>query len=393
MLLNRKPLILIPGFGGSRLVDICPPIVPTKKSSKTIIESVPKNTFINLNMFNSDWEDKFKLKYDENYKLYEDDNIDVYDFGGIEGIRNLCEDCTRFDEMLQQIFRTEVINKMYNYKYYDTLINRLENIGYISKDDLLGAPYDFRKIMSPEYLLTYIDKLKTLIENSYEKNNKKCIIISHSIGALITYIFLVEYCDDKWKSKYIDVFISISGPYGGSSIALKTLVSGLPKLSFLKEKYHNVLLNSSGMILALPNLLGYNNIDNILFDKQNSKSFNVNEYFDILPNNQYNIWKNNVEPYLKTFYMNTGVKTIFLSCLSKQTEFSYIYDTIDFKTLKRPDKIKTRKGDGVVSFKSLSFHESNRLLFPNYNFININETDHTNILYNKELFRLIISLM
>jgi hypothetical protein len=91
--------------------------------------------------------------------------------------------------------------------------------------------------------------------------------------------------------------------------------------------------------------------------------------------------------------MNTGVKTIFLSCLSKQTEFSYIYDTIDFKTLKRPDKIKTRKGDGVVSFKSLSFNESNRLLFPNYNFININETDHTNILYNKELFRLIISLM
>jgi hypothetical protein len=377
---------MIPGFGGSRLIDICPVVSPPKTN-------VPKNSFIDLNMFNKDWETKFVLKYDTDTGLSMDDDIDVYDFGGVDGIRNLCEDCTKLDVMFSQIIKKEVINNVYNYKYFDTLVNRLENSGYISRINLFGAPYDFRKIMIPEYLKDYFYRLKILIEDAYIENSRPSVLVSHSIGGLITYIFLIEYCDIEWKSKYIDSFVSVGAPYGGSSISLKTLISGLPKLSFLKDKYHNVLLNSSGMILALPNTYGYNPKDSILIDSKKSKKYNVNSIFEVLPSAQQNIWETYVKQYLPSYRKNTGVKTIIVSCLDNPTEFTYVYESLDKdKTLKEPLIVKTRKGDGVIPIRSLTLHEYSDLYLPNYSYYEIVNTDHTKILHREELYDIIVNL-
>lgn len=382
MILNRKPIILIPGFGGSRLID-------NQCAIKHMKKTVPKNEFININVFKREWGEKFRLKYDNNTGLSLNDSIDAYDFGGVEGIRNLCEDCVVIDGFFSQIFKTEVINSIYNYKYFDTFVRNCEQDGYKQGINLFGAPYDFRKIMFPDYLEDYFSKMRDLIENAYDITQSPSVLVAHSIGSLIMYIYLVEYCSNIWKQKYIDSFICVGGPFGGSSIAVKTLISGLPKLKFLKEKYHNVMVHSSGMMLALPNIWGYNSSETILYDSKNCKTYNVNNYHDILPSTSKDIWEQNVKPYIETFNKNTGVNTIMVYSANNKTECSYIYDLIDHTALKEPDRINTCLGDGVVPYKSLSFHSHHKLRFPNYSFYELDNADHTKILHGKELYELI----
>jgi pimeloyl-ACP methyl ester carboxylesterase len=388
MLISKRPIILIPGFGGSRLVDRCKSKNITCEKRYLIPkleQSIPKNSFIDLNVFNKDWTEKFKLKYDKEVGLLSNDSIDTYDFGGIDGIRNLCEDCTIIDNILNQFLKKEVINSIYNYRYYDVLINYLENHDYKSRKDLFGAPYDFRKIMIPEYLEMYFTKLRELIEEAYSKNNEGAILVAHSIGALVIYIFLTEYCNSDWKKKYIEKFISVAGPYGGCSVALKTLLSGLPKLTFLKDRYYEVLLYSSGLILALPNIYGYSKKEIIIYDRNNQKRYNIENFFELLPDTHYDMWSKTVKPYMGCLSKNTGVLTIFLYSGDNDTEFSYSFDTIDIKALKEPDRIIMRQGDNLVPLRSLKYHKLNYGDNPNYRFVNVRNTDHTNILHTKEL--------
>lgn len=395
MHLTQKSVILIPGFAGSKLVDTCPippPKLPlrTKGNMKQPSMNTRNNDFVNLSLFDKEWKEKFSLKYDQTSGLSMDDTIDVHDFGGVDGVRNLCSDCDRIDSWFNYFFKTEVINKLYNYKYFDTLINRLETKGYTPSIDLFGAPYDFRKIMIKEYLEDYFKRIKELVERSYEINMKKSVLVSHSIGCLITYIFLVEYCDPLWKAKYIDKFISVGGPYGGSSIALKTLLSGLPKLNMLKDKYYNVIQNSSGLVLALPNILGYDCNDLLVYNAETSECFYKHNYLDLLPDIPYHIWVNNVRQYIPTFIKNTGVKTVIATSIDFETEVSYYYDSIDFKNIKEPDTVKSSPGDSVIPAKSLLFHEQRRNWYPNYSFVDIRNNDHTQLLHSKELFELIV---
>lgn len=415
MLLRKKPLIFIPGFGGSKLCSIVPPPPPrviepkrrtifSRPKPKNKSDGAPpppqppppppaptKNGFINLNVFDKKWDEKYNLTFEEDAGLSTVDDIDVYDFGGVEGIRNLCEDCEQIDNMLGYILRKDVILNVYNYKYFDTLVTNFEREGYTAGKDMRGAPYDFRKIMIPEYMLQYFERLKALIEESVEHTRMPAVVVSHSIGSLIFYIFLVEYCTSAWKDKYIDKFISVAGPFGGSSIALKTLLSGLPKLSlnFLKDKYYNVIQKSSGMMLALPNVLGYNNHDIIVHDRASRSDYTLENYLELLPNVSQHVWQNNVRPHLESFLLNTEVDTLFVTSTDHLTERGYIYDVVDTKVLKEPTNTLMSYGDSVVPKRSLLFHRKNKLLFPNYRFHDFPGTEHTKVLHSDYLTRLI----
>lgn len=385
----HKPLFIIPGFGGSKLV------LPRKKpklyiSLDKIFPETPKNDFVNLNVFDKEWEQKFQLKYNKNSGLVLNDSIDVHDFGGVEGIRNLCDDCDRIDGVFNQIFKTKLISDVYNYKYFDTFIKTLCENNFKIGVDLYGLPYDFRKIMIPDYLQNYFSRTKTLIEDAHDVTGKSAIIVAHSIGCLITYLFLVEYCNPSWKNKYIDTFVSINGPYGGSSIALKTILSGLPNLNILKDRYGGILQNSTGILLALPNINGYNKSDTIIYDMKNRCSYNVDEYEQVLPDSSREILNMYVKPHHKTLTLNTEVNTIIVAGIDTETQFSYKYDGFDF--LKEPIETINTTGDNVVHLKSLKIHQANTQNFPNYKFIDIDKGEHTKILHSRDLMELVMSI-
>ena len=391
-IISKYPIVLCPGFCGSKLVlDKCHVDTSLKKAAiknKILV----KNDFVNLNMFDSGWQEKFSLKYDPTIGYAINDSIDVHDFGGVEGLRNLCDDCGRIDNVFNYLFRTEVINKVYHYKYFDLLIGRLEEFGYEPSVNLFGAPYDFRKIMVIDYLELYFKKLKLLIENAFDKENKKVVIVSHSIGCLITYFFLVNYCDRHWKNKYIQKFVSVAGPYGGCSVALRTFISGIPNLNLLKDRYGSVIQNSTGLILALPNECGYNKHDLLIYNEADCKRYSILNYPELLPDTSQHIFNTIVKSVIASFHKNTHVPTTFVTTLDQQTQYSYVYNDLHDGTLNEPKTVFTRcAGDNVIHAKSLLFHKLSYKFVSNYAFVHILNSEHTKILHTKELFDIIVN--
>ncbi|CAK8678190.1 unnamed protein product [Clavelina lepadiformis] len=104
------------------------------------------------------------------------------------------------------------------------LVEELLQHGYVRDTSITGAPYDFRLTMASQKL--YFRKLRLLVEWTYKQNgNLKVALIGHSLGGLYTTWFL-NHQSQSWKDKFIDCFISVSTPWGGSIEALQSIVSG-----------------------------------------------------------------------------------------------------------------------------------------------------------------------
>jgi hypothetical protein len=378
MIRNLRPIVLVPGLAGSKLVSTRPVSKEMKEAHKH-----PKNEFININVaIDKDWTDKM---------MSFDNELDTYDFGGVNGIRNLCQECENLDWYFERVFKTKLIKNNINYTYYDDIIKKLEEKGYVSGINLLGTPYDFRKIMYPNYLDDLFIKTKLLIEKTYDITKKPVVIVAHSIGCLVVYLFLVNFVSREWKKKYLYEFISVAGPYGGCSISLKTILSGIPYSSFLKERYHSIFQMCSGNTLALPNILSYHTNDVILVDSSKDMEFTINNYMDILPKVVQDIWFGYVKNQLPSFLKNTEVDTTFVVSTDLETDYKYIYEELklDDKTQKEPNEIIKIKGDSVVHKDSLLFHKNHNLMFPNYKLRKFSNEEHSNILQGDELFNLV----
>ncbi|RWS18571.1 group XV phospholipase A2-like protein, partial [Leptotrombidium deliense] len=96
--------------------------------------------------------------------------------------------------------------------YYNKLVACLEKKGYREGIELYGAARDWRK--GPNELRQHFDEIKTLIESRFDKNNKKVILVGHSMGGIIGYIFLVRQ-SSEWKNKYIRSLVTIGSRLGG----------------------------------------------------------------------------------------------------------------------------------------------------------------------------------
>ena len=72
----------------------------------------------------------------------------------------------------------------------------------------------------------YLKNLTALVEDTYyTNNNQKVVLIGHSLGCLFAHYFLQKQ-SSSWKAKFIDAYVSISGPYIGAVKSLKAIVSG-----------------------------------------------------------------------------------------------------------------------------------------------------------------------
>ncbi|EDR29769.1 1-O-acylceramide synthase precursor, putative [Entamoeba dispar SAW760] len=101
---------------------------------------------------------------------------------------------------------------------FDSLIKRLESLGYQDQVDLLAASYDWRYFRFDEYkhIDNWYEKTKNLILNTFKiNNNSKVVIVSHSMGGLMSYK-LFDYLGKDFCNAYIDQWISMSTPFLGS---------------------------------------------------------------------------------------------------------------------------------------------------------------------------------
>lgn len=62
----------------------------------------------------------------------------------------------------------------------------------------------------------FFPKLKSLVEKTYEMNQKKRVmLLAHSLGNLYVLYFL-KMMTPQWKKKYVRSYVAVSAPIGGS---------------------------------------------------------------------------------------------------------------------------------------------------------------------------------
>lgn len=249
---NLDPIILIPGVGASNLWGQWSglPACPNDSPDYTLI-------YPSLSLFTSsniDFDmDCIKILYtpvfDPTTGLYSDypgsyitaDRGNGTDFGGVSGI-----------DFLKGAPAMEALILFFRSK------------GYVPGMNLMGAPYDFRRILSPDVLSSYCNSLKGLIENSYNSYNRPVNVITHSFGGMLAHYFLVDYLNNTlqdgaqaWRDTYIRNFVPMCCPFGGG-LTLKYCTSGIDllqiglpneKMLWMQEIYKYI----SSLIGVFPN--------------------------------------------------------------------------------------------------------------------------------------------
>jgi triacylglycerol esterase/lipase EstA (alpha/beta hydrolase family) len=201
IIVNEKtPILLVPGFAGSKLIE----------NNKNIW--TPK---LNDILFNKKtWKEKLMIT-----KTY-NKNIKTLEFG----------DKKALDLDTDIIFFTKK-------NIYKNIIDKYQNIYPI--------PYDFRIIHYNEYLDEFYNKLSDYIISF----NEPITLLCHSTGGLLIHYFL-SLKDEEWKNKHIKNIININVPFGGTLITLIEIT----KKSMLNCIIGIDLIESfGGIILNLPN--------------------------------------------------------------------------------------------------------------------------------------------
>lgn len=135
--------------------------------------------------------------------------------------------------------------------YMHTLVQNLVNNGYVRDETVRAAPYDWRLEPSEclcrqwawgRWALTphcpdppphsaagqqeeYYRKLAGLVEEMHAAYGKPVFLIGHSLGCLHLLYFLLRQ-PQAWKDRFIDGFISLGAPWGGSIKPMLVLASG-----------------------------------------------------------------------------------------------------------------------------------------------------------------------
>ncbi|XP_063529576.1 phospholipase A2 group XV-like [Cydia strobilella] len=210
--LGLSPVILIPGDGGSQL--------EAKLNKTSVVHYICAKTsadyfniWLNLELlvpFVIDcWVDNLKLEYDNVTRTTRNPagvDVRVPGWGTPEPV-----------EWLDPSHEKSGV-------YFNTIADALVKIGYVRNVSIRGAPYDFRR--APNENAEFFVKLKTLVEDTYNINNKTSVtLLVHSMGGSMALHFL-QLQTQAWKDQYIRRLLSLSTPWAGAVKALKTFAIG-----------------------------------------------------------------------------------------------------------------------------------------------------------------------
>jgi len=198
-------VIFVPGYSGSQLyvtVEL-EENVPTECLGANIPVGEPFLAMINVSLDLRYPQCLYKLltvRYDTETKTFSNQpgvTVSVRDFGGFSGISPV----------------------------YHSFSSQLEKWGYVLGVNAFGAPYDYRYMFAPSLASSgFVNQLKLLVENAYEKNGKlKSVLIGHSNGGPTLYSFL-EALDAEWTDKYLCGFITLSGNMLGQMNMIRSFV-------------------------------------------------------------------------------------------------------------------------------------------------------------------------
>lgn len=223
---NLHPLILIPGNGGNQLeARLTADYKPT---------SLLCNRWYPIERNKEGW---FRLWFDPSVLLapfttcfaqrmtlyYDPDKDDYHNAPGVQ------TRVPHFGSTQSLLFLDPNLKQITT--YMASLVESLENIGYVDSKTLFGAPYDFRYGLAPKDHPSHVGSrflkdLKDLVEKASNSNGgKPVILVSHSLGGLFA-LQLLNRNKPSWRRKFVKHLITLSAPWGGTVDEMLTFASG-----------------------------------------------------------------------------------------------------------------------------------------------------------------------
>ena len=349
-----KPVVIIPGLGGSQLeAKLDKPSVNHFYCSRrsdwytiwfSITQLIPP--FVNC------WADNIKLLWDPSTNKYSNNH-------GISTRVPFSDGSTLNFEYLDPSL---IFGKS---NYFHTLVEAMVGAGGVRNVSIRGSPYDFRYAPFSAYNGTWISKITTLVEETYEINNRtKVTVLSHSMGCLYALWFLNQK-SHNWKEKYILRWLPTGGVFSGAGLGVKQLLTGdisiipLPGLAASAVREEQRSYESNMMLLPSPQIWGNNTI--IYTPRRNYTSRDYQILFEksgfLNGFERYNLVSNvtsNLNP--------PGVDVIHLYSVNMDTATAFRYPSDD--SFDEEPEVINGNGDGIVPLASL---ESGRMMWSQNN--------------------------
>lgn len=237
------PVILVPPMFGSHLIatatGVDGPWYCARKFEETAIwcsETMLIPPYINCcgEYMKCEWDAVAKRG-----KSRTNETVWTPDFGGDEGIKYIDTG----------IIGVHLVSDMKNFE--EALFAK----GYVLKQDLFGAPYDWR--LGPLYTEDWYENMTKLIEEAYERNHERVRLFGYSMGCMMIHQLLAFKVTPEWKQKYIDRVVlavpSIGGSMDAASIAWERWFDKVPKFLH-SESLESFFVSVPTMYAHLPNV-------------------------------------------------------------------------------------------------------------------------------------------
>ena len=254
----------------------------------------------------------------------------------------------------------------------------------------------------------YYKNLKTLIEDTYQKNGQnKVTIVIHSMGGPVSLHFLTGYSgiDQNWKDTHINAWVTLSGAWSGGVAALQVLTTGAEKLpSFLmsaNSKLSEFIVPIARTFESIPWLLPRSSIfgDTVLVSTP-SRDYTANDYEKLFSDIGYT---NGFKTYQRVSGINVdfpapNVPTYCYYGVNVDTPSKFEFgDNLDDSNLigTTPTMVRFGDGDGTVNLESSEICRRWSTMSRKYPFKyrKFNEVSHADMISNTRVLADIASIV
>lgn len=341
-----RPIVLIPGIGGSILVN-------KHKPTRTIMrKELVHNRWLNIYPFFpkciDEWKNDMKCVITRtpagNISGVKPScgDITILDFGGTFGIKNMLPEFLLLPDNIQ-----DIMQNAFQFRYFNELCDDLYSFGYKDHESLFGIPYDFRLVLDPGYRSELFKGFKHVIENAKKKNNHACVVATHSLGGLLFKWFLSTAVDTDWINTHIHRLFMLSPPFAGSLFSLKTVMVGDFYIPHFHGMYKDELQTNTGIVMCLPNKYGFNASQPLMEIEEPTRNvITLNDYNRLYDEGHisFQIWRDLYVPHMPDIFKYVDVNCHVINATSRATPTSYIVR----RPGGYPHRESTQDGDGII---------------------------------------------
>lgn len=349
-----SPVVLIPGIGGSILVK-------RGQEYKTVLgKRIIDNRWMNITPFDKNslerWRTDMKIDIVRGAATPEtygyspvvgfanyDADIVPYDFKGIHGVSNIVPEFGILADYYKNI-----LHRQFQFRYFGVLCDHLmTKSGYVPKETLLGMPYDPRLILDAEYRQGYFKSVKASIETAAHSSGRaprKITLVGHSLGGVLLKWFLTTHVSKEWMEQYISRVFVVNAPFGGTTMALRVIISGEYYVPMFHQEFKTALQKMAGILMCLPNEYAYEPMESLVKMDKPSRILRVQDMRRIHGEytehsslqTAFDIWRDLYRPHLQTImrpltmgnipchlFMGTQQQTIQKINIKREGELPY----------------------------------------------------------------------